>query len=72
MKLLGFKLEFGPTLDTKILYYKWLKKLGHWRCRFLHHTTWVLDPRLQGYRWYCCKDCSDTWVEPQRGTGVVD
>jgi hypothetical protein len=76
LKFLGFELDldfrFGPTLETRIRYFSGLKRLGHWRCRFLHDTTWILDNKFQGWRWYCCKDCRYTWVEPQRGTGVVD
>jgi hypothetical protein len=78
LKFLGFELEsrfelkFGPTIETRIRYCRGLKRFGYWRCRFLHRTTWILDDKFQGYRWYCCKDCKDTWLEPQRGTGVVD
>lgn len=69
--LFGFELEFafGPTTQTLIRYREWQTRMQHWRCRFRHDTTWVLYPRFPDRRWYCCRDCKTTWLEPTRGHG---
>jgi len=76
LNLLGFELllaaRFGPTINTVIRFRKWQDSMYRLRCRAFHDNRWVLDPEYPGRRWYCCKDCGTTWLEPVRGTGVVD
>lgn len=74
IKALGFELAFafafGPTLETRIQYLEWLRGMQRWRCRIWHDTAWCFDPRFPGYRWYCCRNCGETWLTPLKGIGT--
>lgn len=68
VSLLGFEFEarFGPTNQTLIRYRKWQVRMRHLRCRSLHITSWTTHQDHPYHRWYCCKDCKDTWLEPKQ------
>lgn len=83
-EILGFKVYCGisPTSKLKIRYVNILRRLGYLRCRLFHDARWIPEtfkdkpwfsgPKDTTYRWYYCKQCRMTWLQPMMGQGVCD